>query len=238
MSGFEWDKNIGQAKLLTNKTTQLYNHCVEELIPRLDQRREWTRCINAYNPSLADVLRPALQTEHAFVMFQRQFVLVYEAKRNLWRLCFVRDLRKKKSTPGGDGGADGGAKTGDVPGPSADDQFDLGGIAAERVAEIVAFVRVLAGRAEWRLRDEAKRLLERTPWLAALFARQRRASLSQLMRNDVVRSRAAAGSRLERRRIGVGGRAVEISSFIPWDGFLFGKTLEQELLCAYAGARF
>jgi hypothetical protein len=231
MSGFEWDKDIGKAKLLPNKTTQLYNDCVDELIPRLDQRRIWSRCINAYNPNLAGVMRPELQTEHAFIKFQRQFVLVLDEKKDVWRLCFVRDLRKPKTPKSKNAGAE--ASGGDTPSeqPGGADLRDI----ADHIEPLLRHVRIAIARAAWLIRDEAERRIARTPWLARLLRRQRRASLSQLMRDDVVRIRTRACARLERRSIALSGQRIELSSFIPWERFIFGKTLEQELLFADAG---
>ncbi len=230
MSGFEWDKDIGKAKLLPNKATQLYNDCIDELIPRLDQRRIWSRCINAYNPNLAGVMRPELQTEHVFIKFQRQFVLVLDEKKDVWRLCFVRDLRKPKAPKGRDANAE---PSGDTPSDQAGGA-DLREI-ADQIEPLLREALNLAGRASWLIRDEADRIIARTPWLARLLRRQRRASLSQLMRDDVVRIRARASARLERRSIVLSGQRIELSSFIPWERFIFGKTLEQELLLADAG---
>ena len=231
MSGFEWDKDIGKAKLLPNKTTQLYNDCVDELIPRLDQRRIWSRCINAYNPNLAGVMRPELQTEHAFIKFQRQFVLVLDEKKDVWRLCFVRDLRKPKAPKGKDTGAEPSVEQTSNDQPGGADLREI----ADQIEPLLREALKLAGRASWLIRDEAERRIARTPWLARLLRRQRRASLSQLMRDDVVRSRARASARLERRSIALSGQRIELSSFIPWERFIFGKTLEQELLLADAG---
>src|SRR5690606_12748588 len=139
MSGFEWDKDIANAQLLPNKATQLYNECTEELIPRLDQRRLWSRCINAYNPGLAEVMRPELQTEHAFIKFQRQFLLVLDEKKDVWRLVFIRDLRKQKPPKGALSSVEepGGESAGDPSGGAVLREF------SDRIAPLLREARLI-----------------------------------------------------------------------------------------------
>lgn len=104
MSGFEWDSEIDNARMKPGKMTQVYNYCVDELIPGLDKRRDWARYIRLLNPDLPEILKPEIPTEHVFQYIARRFVLRYQDKKDLWRLCY---LGAAKGPPGGNSAGDG-----------------------------------------------------------------------------------------------------------------------------------
>lgn len=237
---FEWHENIHQAKMKPGKTTQVFNHCTKKLIPSLNERRAWVHYVRALNPGRAEILLPEFHEEHYFKYIGRWFVLEHDAKKKLWRLCFLRFV--KDQPPGDDAGApeeDGvdahvNAQIEPNERPGDDETNDGAALrvgSAETLRLLAASYSCAQRRishwrrgllvAKWNFLDAVERAQDHVmAACAALRLRRRKvaASLSALVRQ--LREEAIYAPRqvatLQPQRISIGGsRTLEVFVYVP-----------------------
>jgi len=245
---FRWDATSYEiAGLSANKANQTRNHCEKELIPKLNQRRGWARCVRAFNPDLPEIMLPELQTEHFFIYVARHFVLRYE-QRGQWRLHFIGHV-EDGDEPRQDGDRQVLEMEAEAPPRAAacanPQQRRRRAVRRMRLEDAEAFAVLIFNVIEPRLARIVRALRFRFRRSAALVrAALRRlsgqqtrtaASLSQIVRRSAHAIGAAPrpAAYLERRRVEIAPGLVmdfySLSGVTDWGADLFGRRDEQAL---------
>lgn len=251
MTGFAWCcMSFIKAKLAGSKATQLNNES-RELMDLLHGRLWWARSVIMQYPNLAPILLPDVPTTYRFAKFDREFEFNYYSEDDVWMLSFVCFIHPppKKSRANGKNGSNNAAKRNRRwrPGDSSSSRASLRDIWDETkplIEERWQWLQAQGDRTleeiqvsyEW-LKDRGAQIVERA-WERVEAAWRMARTKFEAIRRDLQSAHVRdvfAEAHLERRLVQVApGFSVMLNTFVsdrlPWEAFLFGRLIEEELL--------
>lgn len=250
MTGFAWCRtSFIKANLAGGKATQLTNES-RELMDLLHGRMWWAHSMIMQYPHLPAIMLPDVPTSYRFIKFDREFEFKYYADDDVWLLTFIGFITPppKKTRSNGKNGSNNAPKRnrrwrpGDTSTRASLREVweDAKPLIAEsrqwlaaRRRRVLAGIQLCRGWVEHAYAHALDRIRDR----AGAMERMLRLKL-EAIRRDFAAAHAVdvfAEAHLERRLVQIApGLSVMLSTFVserlPWESWLFGRLLEEEVL--------